>query len=113
MCELGHLFPVVSSEQHVQHYFIKLVVFMVFSHAPSSCQEAPGAGSIFMDVLWAMVFVIGLSVSLGICIVAVRHFKSGGAAPMYLPVEHAQQQQDEVEMASRQTGTTPDIVRIG
>ncbi|CAM9563234.1 unnamed protein product, partial [Discosporangium mesarthrocarpum] len=72
-------------------------------------KESPGAGSVFVDVLWAMVVLIGGSVSLGVCMVAYRHFKSGGGTPMYLPA----QQQDEVELAARTSATTPDVVRIG
>lgn len=55
-----------------------------------SFQEAPGAGTIFVDVLWAMVVLVGCSMSLGGCMVAYRHFKAGGGgAPMYLPVQAA------------------------
>lgn len=53
-------------------------------------QDAAGAGTIFVDVLWAMVVLVGCSMSLGGCMVAYRHFKSGGGgAPMYLPVQAA------------------------
>lgn len=53
-------------------------------------QEAAGAGTIFVDVLWAMVVLVGCSMSLGGCMVAYRHFKAGGGgAPMYLPVQAA------------------------
>ena len=55
-----------------------------------SPQEAAGAGTIFVDVLWAMVVLVGCSMSLGGCMVAYRHFKAGGGgAPMYLPVQAA------------------------
>lgn len=51
-------------------------------------QENTGAGTIFVDVLWAMVVLVGCSVSVGGMMVAYRHFKSGGGgAPMYLPVQ--------------------------
>lgn len=53
-------------------------------------QDAAGAGTIFVDVLWAMVVLVGCSMSLGGCMVAYRHFKAGGGgAPMYLPVQAA------------------------
>ena len=53
-------------------------------------QEAAGASTIFVDVLWAMVVLVGCSMSLGGCMVAYRHFKAGGGgAPMYLPVQAA------------------------
>lgn len=55
-----------------------------------SLQEAAGASTIFVDVLWAMVVLVGCSMSLGGCMVAYRHFKAGGGgAPMYLPVQGA------------------------
>lgn len=55
-----------------------------------SMQEAAGASTIFVDVLWAMVVLVGCSMSLGGCMVAYRHFKAGGGgAPMYLPVQAA------------------------
>ncbi|CAM9570987.1 unnamed protein product, partial [Hapterophycus canaliculatus] len=38
-------------------------------------KEAAGAGTIFVDVLWAMVVLVGCSMSLGGCMVAYRHFK--------------------------------------
>lgn len=61
----------------------KYLVILVF-------QEAPGAGTIFVDVLWAMVVLVGCSVTIGGCMVAFRHFKAGGGgAPMYLPVQAA------------------------
>ncbi|CBN78994.1 peptidase S1 and S6, chymotrypsin/Hap [Ectocarpus siliculosus] len=75
-------------------------------------KEAPGAGTIFVDVLWAMVVLVGCSMSLGGCMVAYRHFKAGGGgAPMYLPVQAA----EEVELSRRAGGAeqTPDVVRIG
>lgn len=77
-------------------------------------KEADGAGTIFVDVLWAMVVLVGCSVSVGGIMVAYRHFKSGGGgAPMYLPV----QAMDEVELSRRGNSagieTTPDVVRIG
>lgn len=74
--------------------------------------EQPGAGTIFVDVLWAMVVLVGCSMSLGGCMVAYRHFKTGGGAgTMYLPVEAA----EEVELSRRNKGAepTPDVVRIG
>lgn len=53
-------------------------------------QEPPGAGTIFVDVLWAMVVLVGCSVSIGGAMVAYRHFKAGGGgAAMYLPVQAA------------------------
>lgn len=53
-------------------------------------QEAPGAGMLFQNVLWAMVVLVGCSMTLGGCMVAYRHFKTGGrGAPMYLPVQAA------------------------
>ena len=56
----------------------------------SAVQENAGAGTIFVDVLWAMVVLVGCSMSLGGCMVAYRHFKTGGGAgTMYLPVEAA------------------------
>ena len=71
----------------------------LFSRVPhSACcwvvsiimQEAAGASTIFVDVLWAMVVLVGCSMSLGGCMVAYRHFKAGGGgAPMYLPVQAA------------------------
>ncbi|CAM9721966.1 unnamed protein product [Ascophyllum nodosum] len=76
-------------------------------------QENAGAGTIFVNVLWAMVVLVGCSMSLGVCMVAYRHFKAGGGgAPMYLPVQAA----EEVELSKRHTSrseTTPDVVRIG
>eukprot|EP00752_Nemacystus_decipiens_P008845 g7893.t1 len=75
-------------------------------------KEAAGASTIFVDVLWAMVVLVGCSMSLGGCMVAYRHFKAGGGgAPMYLPVQAA----EEVELSRRGAGTeqTPDVVRIG
>ena len=53
-------------------------------------KENPGAGTIFVDVLWAMVVLVGCSRSLGGCMVVYRHFKTGGGAgAMYLPVDAA------------------------
>lgn len=76
-------------------------------------QENQGAGMIFVDVLWAMVILVGFSMVLGGSMVAYRHFKAGGGgAPMYLPVQAA----EEVELSRRNTSgmkTTPDVVRIG
>eukprot|EP00903_Cladosiphon_okamuranus_P014061 g13069.t1 len=75
-------------------------------------KEAAGASTIFVDVLWAMVVLVGCSMSLGGCMVAYRHFKAGGGgAPMYLPVQAA----EEVELSRRGGGAeqTPDVVRIG
>ena len=57
---------------------------------PLVTQENAGAGTIFVNVLWAMVVLVGCSMSLGVCMVAYRHFKAGGGgAPMYLPVQAA------------------------
>lgn len=65
-------------------------VLHAFAFPYTVVQEAAGAGTIFVDVLWAMVVLVGCSMSLGGCMVAYRHFKAGGGgAPMYLPVQAA------------------------
>lgn len=74
----------------VRHSYLCICCFASGVLSLMSLQEAAGASTIFVDVLWAMVVLVGCSMSLGGCMVAYRHFKAGGGgAPMYLPVQGA------------------------
>jgi hypothetical protein len=71
--------------------------------------DQEGAGSIFMDVLWAVVLLVGGTVSLGFCMIVYRHVKSGGReASSYLPVE--QEAEQELTSLNRNVGVTPEVV---
>jgi hypothetical protein len=74
-----------------------------------------------MDVLWAIVILVGGTVSVGFCMLAYRRFKSGGSsggpggAASYLPVvgPPGGERGDEFEMSRlNATDITPDTVRI-
>ncbi|KAG5177614.1 peptidase S1 and S6, chymotrypsin/Hap [Tribonema minus] len=87
-----------------------------FQDHESRHNEMEGEGGIFMDVLWAIVILVGGTVSLGFCMVAYRRLKSGDTNFVPLPVGAGAggERGDEMEMARlREADVTPDVVRIG
>ncbi|CAM9708784.1 unnamed protein product, partial [Chrysoparadoxa australica] len=58
----------------------------MFSKHAEKHQELEGAGGIFVDVLWAVVVLIGGSVSAGFCFLAYKHVKGESTPGQYLPV---------------------------
>ena len=55
----------------------KPVYKRTFKDHVTTHREREGTGNLFMDVLWAIVILVGGTVSLGFCMLAYRRFKSG------------------------------------
>ena len=82
--------------------------YPTFVDHKSTHREEEGAGSMFMDILWAVVVLIGGSVSLGFCLLAYRHLKGGGGAA--IPYNPVSADEDQLEMASLKQDVTPDVI---
>jgi len=83
-----------------------------FKDHESIHREREGSGYIFMDVLWAVVMLVGGTVLLGFCLIAYRRFKTG--QPNFIPLPVSAEEAQEFELSRlNERDITPDVVRVG